>query len=342
MKPFIFTRIQYNSGDWDTDQRMPVNILNSLVEYTTIPIDEKEKVVLWNSFILKNIEENANVFSGIFEDKTNAEFEIYRFVLFLLEESKMINDSKNGIGYHYKDADKKTVTKKKLVIDYIAKMFLEFVNNSIFIEMYKSTILELIKSEKIKNLSRYNFNKVKFHNSPGNSQKIHFSISRLINQYFKRVKGIIELEILIGGKDVLTEKYKHNTNFGMGIKKNKLSDYFHENDNYECYQKLIEILLKEGNLSKEGKSLSWNNYKGKSNKGGTQMAALLYVLSRKNLFNHSEHKTEELFKIISNSFEVDFQKDSLEKNKIDISSEKNKLRFEKLLKDLVPSKSSKK
>ncbi|MDI9862173.1 MULTISPECIES: DUF4159 domain-containing protein [Flectobacillus] len=49
MKPFVFTRIQYNSGDWDTDQRMPSNLLNSLVEYTTIPIDEKEKVVLLSS-----------------------------------------------------------------------------------------------------------------------------------------------------------------------------------------------------------------------------------------------------------------------------------------------------
>jgi Domain of unknown function (DUF4159) len=45
LKPFVFTRIQYNSGDWDTDQRMPSNILNSLVEYTTIPIDEKERTI---------------------------------------------------------------------------------------------------------------------------------------------------------------------------------------------------------------------------------------------------------------------------------------------------------
>jgi hypothetical protein len=45
LKPFVFTRIQYNSGDWDTDQRMPSNILNSLVEYTTIPIDEKERII---------------------------------------------------------------------------------------------------------------------------------------------------------------------------------------------------------------------------------------------------------------------------------------------------------
>ncbi len=45
MKPFVFTRIQYNSGDWDTDQRMPSNVLNSLVEYTTLPIDEKERII---------------------------------------------------------------------------------------------------------------------------------------------------------------------------------------------------------------------------------------------------------------------------------------------------------
>jgi hypothetical protein len=45
LKPFVFTRIQYNSGDWDTDQRMPSNLLNSLVEYTTIPIDEKERII---------------------------------------------------------------------------------------------------------------------------------------------------------------------------------------------------------------------------------------------------------------------------------------------------------
>jgi hypothetical protein len=45
MKPFVFTRIQYNSGDWDTDQRMPSNLLHSLVEYTPIPVDEKERII---------------------------------------------------------------------------------------------------------------------------------------------------------------------------------------------------------------------------------------------------------------------------------------------------------
>ncbi len=42
---FFFTRLQYNSGDWNTDQRMPSNLLHSLVEYTTIPVDTEERVV---------------------------------------------------------------------------------------------------------------------------------------------------------------------------------------------------------------------------------------------------------------------------------------------------------
>lgn len=42
---FTFTRLRYTSGDWDTDQRMPSNILNSLIEYTTIPINTQEKII---------------------------------------------------------------------------------------------------------------------------------------------------------------------------------------------------------------------------------------------------------------------------------------------------------
>jgi hypothetical protein len=42
---FFFTRIKYISGDWDVDQRMPSNLLNSLVEYTTIEVDTQEKIV---------------------------------------------------------------------------------------------------------------------------------------------------------------------------------------------------------------------------------------------------------------------------------------------------------
>ena len=42
---FTFARIKYRSGNWDTDQRMPANLLNSLVEYTTVPVNQEEKVV---------------------------------------------------------------------------------------------------------------------------------------------------------------------------------------------------------------------------------------------------------------------------------------------------------
>lgn len=51
---FFFTRLQYESGDWDTDQRMPSNVLNSLIEYTTIQIDTEERVVPLSSDELFN------------------------------------------------------------------------------------------------------------------------------------------------------------------------------------------------------------------------------------------------------------------------------------------------
>lgn len=42
---FTFTRLMYTSGDWDVDQRMPANLLNSLIEYTTVPVNPTERVV---------------------------------------------------------------------------------------------------------------------------------------------------------------------------------------------------------------------------------------------------------------------------------------------------------
>ena len=49
MNKFFFTRLQYESGDWNVDQRMPSNLLNSIIEYTNIPVDIKEKVVSLSS-----------------------------------------------------------------------------------------------------------------------------------------------------------------------------------------------------------------------------------------------------------------------------------------------------
>lgn len=51
---FFFTRLQYESGDWDVDQRMPSNVLNSLVEYTTLPVDTQENIVSLSSDAIFN------------------------------------------------------------------------------------------------------------------------------------------------------------------------------------------------------------------------------------------------------------------------------------------------
>ncbi len=49
MARFTFVRLQYRSGNWDTDPRMPSNLLHSLIEYTTVQVNEQEKVVSLDS-----------------------------------------------------------------------------------------------------------------------------------------------------------------------------------------------------------------------------------------------------------------------------------------------------
>ena len=42
---FTFARLRYGSGNWDADPKMPSNLLNSLVEYTSIRVDPNERIV---------------------------------------------------------------------------------------------------------------------------------------------------------------------------------------------------------------------------------------------------------------------------------------------------------
>ena len=42
---FWFTRLMYESGDWDVDARMPANLLDALIQYTTLRVDTKERVL---------------------------------------------------------------------------------------------------------------------------------------------------------------------------------------------------------------------------------------------------------------------------------------------------------
>ncbi len=42
---FAFARLRYASGDWDFNPKVAANVLNSLVEYTTIPVYAQEVVI---------------------------------------------------------------------------------------------------------------------------------------------------------------------------------------------------------------------------------------------------------------------------------------------------------
>jgi hypothetical protein len=42
---FWFTRLRYDSGDWDVDQRMPSNMVTALIDYTNLRVDPKERIV---------------------------------------------------------------------------------------------------------------------------------------------------------------------------------------------------------------------------------------------------------------------------------------------------------
>ncbi len=42
---FHFTRLKYDSGDWDVDARMPSNLITSLIDYTSLRVDPKEHVL---------------------------------------------------------------------------------------------------------------------------------------------------------------------------------------------------------------------------------------------------------------------------------------------------------
>ncbi len=46
---FVFARLRYDSGDWDYNPKVAANVLNSLVEYTSIPVYAEEVVITADS-----------------------------------------------------------------------------------------------------------------------------------------------------------------------------------------------------------------------------------------------------------------------------------------------------
>ncbi|MCC9167343.1 DUF4159 domain-containing protein [Pontibacter harenae] len=79
MVPFTFVRLKYRSGNWDTDPRMPSNLLHSLIQYTTVKVEEQEKVVALDSSELFNFP--FSYLSGHklvqFDQKERQNFETY-------------------------------------------------------------------------------------------------------------------------------------------------------------------------------------------------------------------------------------------------------------------------
>jgi hypothetical protein len=46
---FVFARVRYTSGDWDFNPKVAANVLNSIVEYTTVPVYRDEVVITLDS-----------------------------------------------------------------------------------------------------------------------------------------------------------------------------------------------------------------------------------------------------------------------------------------------------
>src|SRR5689334_21588320 len=42
---FVFARLRYESGDWDYNPKVAANVLDSLMQYTQIPVYKEEVVI---------------------------------------------------------------------------------------------------------------------------------------------------------------------------------------------------------------------------------------------------------------------------------------------------------
>ena len=51
---FVFARLRYESGDWDYNPKVAANVLDSLIQYTTIPVYRDEVVISASSTELQS------------------------------------------------------------------------------------------------------------------------------------------------------------------------------------------------------------------------------------------------------------------------------------------------
>ena len=60
-REFVFARLRYDSGDWDYNPKVAANILNSVVEYTNIPVYPEEIVITATRTPEKRLDSPINV-----------------------------------------------------------------------------------------------------------------------------------------------------------------------------------------------------------------------------------------------------------------------------------------
>src|SRR5438045_5181843 len=46
---FVFARLRYESGDWDYNPKVCSNVLDAVVQYTSIPVQQNEVVITFDS-----------------------------------------------------------------------------------------------------------------------------------------------------------------------------------------------------------------------------------------------------------------------------------------------------
>src|SRR4029077_10639288 len=64
---FVFARLRYDSGDWDYNPKVASNVLNSVVEYTEIPVYSDEVVIRASA-------SEARLRTGNYVDRTSLQY----------------------------------------------------------------------------------------------------------------------------------------------------------------------------------------------------------------------------------------------------------------------------
>lgn len=194
---FFFTRLMYESGDWDVDQRMPSNLLHSLVEYTTLPVDTEEHIVPLSS---------DKVFRAPFTYISG-----HRLVQFTATEAKNFENYVNRGGFVFADDCNHDI-------------------DGLFAKSFEAQMVELFGPDclqKIPNDHPIYSSFFEFDGPPTTSQELNGWGDDLVHDYLKAIEIDGRIAVLYSNKDYGCEWdydfrnkrwYKiDNTRFGVNI-----------------------------------------------------------------------------------------------------------------------------